>query len=451
MDTDPLSIILLQTVSTPEALDWVSITIYFFLFLLTLGGSFFASSSEVAFFSLKQSEQETLEEENPGLVETVNFLIQNPKKLIATVLITNNFVNIFGILIGSYLIHTIGGHYHLSEFQKQLLDFLILTPMILIGGEIIPKVYASRYKLIIIRNFGSALRFLMKLYSPLISLLVYTTQFIDKRVKSKQENASLVDLREAIDLIPENPSESQSNKGILKGVLNFSSIEISSIMRARTQVVAVEKGTNFPDLIEIINEHGFSRLPVYNENLDKIEGILHIKDLLPLLQNPYEDADWEALVRPAFYFPETKKIDTLLEDFKKRHYQLAIVVDEFGGTAGIVTFEDISDEIFGEIRDEFDVDDVLFQEGENGIFRFHSRIPFNDFLKTMELEESEFKKILQEQGVNTLSGLIYLLNEKIPKSGDVITCETTKHLLTFTIEEVKNHKIDFINVKTEEK
>lgn len=445
MDADPLSI-LLQIHAPTGDIEWLPLLVNAILFLLLLGGAFFASSSEVAFFSLSKTESDIFKEDDSPAGKKVWWMIHNHKQLIATVLITNNFVNIFAILIATYMLHTIVEHFGLSEWQETLIDLTVISTFLLLFAEIVPKVYASRHKLKIIAWFHTPMYALMRFYSPLTMLLIHTTKFIDRRFQPKQENASIDDLMEAIDLMPEPIKNKEDGREILRGVLNFRNTAVNNVMIARTKIVALPYQTTFKEIITFINEHEFSRIPIYEEDLDNIKGVLYIKDLLPLLPLQDENPEWQTLIRPAYFVPEGKKIDKLLEEFKQKRYHLAIVVDEYGGTAGMATLEDITDEIFGEIRDEFDTEDATYQRIDETHYRFEASTLLNDVCRVLELDEDVFEKIREDENINSLGGLILLLNEKLPSVGELVVCELTQPAFEFTIEAASQSRIESVLV-----
>ncbi len=446
MDIEPLSFNLLVFIPA-IGLDWVAISINIALFFVLLLGSFFASSSEVAFFSLNKTESDSFREEDSPKGRKIWWMLSNHKHLIATVLITNNFVNIFAILTGTFVIHTFAEHFGLLKWQEILLSIGTISLLLLLIGEIIPKVYASRYKLKVIDMFYQPMYVLIKIYSPIIRFLIYITKFVDNKIKPKQENASIDDLRDAIEMMPEPTKDETDGRDILKGLLNFSNTTVERIIRERTKVAAVSIDMTFDDLIEFINENEFSRVPVYEENLDNIKGVLHIKDLLPLLENRGKKTDWQSLVRPALFVPESKRIDKLLEAFRARRTHLAIVVDEYGGTTGIVTLDDITDEIFGEISDEFDTEALPYQKLEENLFRVNAAMLLNDFIRVVDIDENVFEKLHKSENINSLGGLILLLNNRIPSVGETVICDLTDPGFEFTIESVSRNRIEWVKAK----
>jgi len=454
VDPDSYHFILLQIPSEVSP-EWAALMINFILFLVLLSGSFFAAASEVAFFSITKLEAQQLLDEGNSAGEKIKWLVDRPKHLIATILITNNFVNISAILVASYSIKTAVGllqltktEFHIWGFHfeiESILDLLVISSFLLLFGEIIPKVYASRHKMKMAIAFHGILYRLTKILMPAANLLISVSQVIDKRFQPKQENASIEDLKDAIDLMPENEHTQQNDKELLKGILNFSNISVKSVMISRTNMCAIEYESSFEEVVAIINEHGFSRMPVYINDLDHIKGILHIKDLLPLLEANEKQPNWQQYIRQPYFVPEHKKIDNLLDDFKDRRFHLAVVVDEFGGTSGMVTLEDIADEVFGEINDEFDEENELFTPLGEGVYIFQGKIQLNDVVKILDLEEDVFDEV--KGNSDSLAGLVLALHGKIPKTGEVIYYQHFE----FHIENAIRNKITLVKVKMKKK
>jgi putative hemolysin len=276
-------------------------------------------------------------------------------------------------------------------------------------------------------------------FYPVSRLLIRITGFIDNRISLKEDQTSLEDLKHAIDLASSG-EEDREEKDILKGIVNFSNIPVRSIMRARVDVIAAEINTPLEALIEHINAHNYSRLPLYEENLDHVIGVLHIKDLLPLMRENSEDMDLRSLLRPAHFVPENKKIDALLEEFKSRRLHMAVVVDEFGGTAGVVTLEDVIEEIFGEISDEFDSEDWVYTKVSESIYVFEGRISLNDVRRIVDLDEKVFEDARGDS--DSLGGLILEIHGKIPTPGEVISY---RHF-DFHIEAVSKNRIAMVKM-----
>lgn len=376
------------------------------------------SGSEVAFFSLTKVEVaefrggETLNE------KSVADLTSRPRYLLSTILIANNLANVAIIIISSLVMYEVAEKLELNPYLAGFLEIGMITFVLVFFGEITPKVYASQKRKAIVRRVAVPMRILRTAFYPLSWLLIKSTSFIDKRISVESEAASAEDLKNAIDLTSEEEAP-EEEKEILKGIVNFSSTSARSIMTARVDVQAIEFNTEFQEVIPMINRFGFSRIPVYEENLDQIRGILYIKDLLPLLRaGQVENPNWQELIRTAYFVPEHKKIDDLLDEFKEMRLHIAVVVDEFGGTAGIVTLEDIIEEIFGEINDEFDSDDLAYSKLSESMFVFDGKIPLNDLIKLTDLDDDAFDEFRGE--ADSLAGLILEVHGKIPERGEEI-------------------------------
>lgn len=404
------------------------------MFLLLLTISFLVSGAEVAYLTLTKGEIEEIKNQESPASRRVLSLISKPRQLLATILITNNFMNVSAILVASYILVTISEGLTLDDQIKKVLEVVLITGVLLLIGEIIPKVYASRNRVALASLLSGVMIRLRWLLGPFARTIISGTQFIEDRFKISGENTSLEDIKTAIDLTVSEEVSKEENE-ILKGIVNFGNISVRSIMRARTDVVAVEDEASFEDILTIINEHRYSRLPVYQESLDNIKGILHVKDLLPLLKETGAQVNWQHVLREAYFVPDSKKIDSLLDELKKKHLHIAVVVDEFGGTAGIVTLEDIMEEIFGEIMDENDTSDYANSRLDENNFVFEGRMPLQDVRKFIGLDEQEFEEARGES--DSLAGLILELYGRIPSKGTTIFYRNYQ----FKVESVDKNRI----------
>lgn len=391
----------------------------------------------MAFFSLKPDEIEKLKTQATRSSNTAIELLQKPKKLLATILIANNMVNIAIVIISAILISKL-----FNFGDKAWLEFLVqvvaVTFIILLLGEVTPKVYATRHGLKMATLMAIPLLILEKLFSPLSFALINSTNFIEKRFKSKGHDISVDAISHAIEITNEN-STTEHEKKILKGIVRFGSIEVKQIMKPRLNVVAFDVETSFSDLLYRIIEAGFSRVPIYRESFDNIEGILFIKDLLPYIDEK-DDFKWQKLIRPPFFVPENKKIDDLLREFQSKKIHMAIVVDEYGGTSGIVTLEDIIEEIVGEINDEFDDDEIQYSKLDENNYVFDGKILLNDMYRILNIDGEVFNKARGE--ADTLAGFILETQGKIPAKNEVFTFEN----FTFKIEAADKRKIKTVKV-----
>jgi len=427
------------------------------LFILLLAISFMVSSAEVAFLTLNDNELEDLRNDESSASERVLRMIQSQQaaeRLLATILISNNFVNVAAILIATFILRSQIGEELMLRFSDSIhLDMMVflevgvITFLLLLFGEIVPKKFArlNRVRLAkILVNPMSKIRWATALPAK---WLTEGTDFISRRIEKKasEEDTSLEDIKSAIELAVPS-AEAKEEREILKGIVSFGNTSVKGIMRARVDVQAINLEDSFEDIIALINEHKFSRFPVYEESLDQVKGILHIKAILPLLASyePGTDLKWQEEIAEAYYVPESKKIDDLLEELKQRRVHLAIVVDEYGGTAGIVTLEDIIEEIFGEILDESDAVDNIYRQIDENEYIFEGRIPLIDVRKILELDEQIFEEIRGDS--DSLGGLILELNGKIPKTGEIVSHEQ----FDFHIEAANKYRIIRVKVVVKE-
>lgn len=381
------------------------------------------SGSEIAFFSLSPSQTEEIKTVNNKKNQLITLLLESPKYLLATILISNNFVNVSIVILSTYLtselfdLHT----YPVVTFISQV---IIVTALILLFGEILPKMYATQYPVRLANIMVRPLMFLKNFFFPLSLILVRSTSLIDNRISKKGMGISRSDLSKAVDLTSDE-STPDEEKNILKGIAKFGATEVREIMKSRVDVTAVDSKMKFTELIEVINDSGYSRIPVFEESFDNILGILYVKDLLPHLGNP-TDFQWLSLIRPAIFVPEIKRINDLLKEFKVKKIHLAIVVDEYGGTSGIVTLEDILEEIVGEISDEFDTesDKLTYQKLDDNNYLFEGKTLINDFCKILKIDDEIFDEVKGES--ESLAGLILEIVGRMPEKNEQISFEKFK-------------------------
>ena len=357
--------------------------------------------------------------------------LKDSERLLATILIANNFVNIFLVVLSAYFISS-----WLNFSQDPLWGFLIetviITFLLLFFGEILPKVYASQNALLFSRFIVDFILFLRKTLSPFSKILVGSTKILNKRLqKNKQENLSMDEISQALELTTNVEDE---EKDILQGIVHFGNTLVEGAMTSRIDMEVLDIKTPFNKVIETIVECGYSRIPVFSGSYDDIRGILYIKDLIPHI-GAAANFKWQSLIRPAFFVPETKKIDDLLSDFQKNKIHMAIVVDEFGGTSGLITMEDILEEIMGEIEDEYDEDETLYTHIDDVTYIFEAKILLNDFYRVTDIPESEFEEVAVD--VDSLAGLILELKGEIPNKNEKITYKK----YTFEILSSDNRRI----------
>ncbi|CAA0187799.1 gliding motility-associated protein GldE [Tenacibaculum maritimum] len=429
MDPDPVSLF-----CAFATFHWL-VTINIIVLLVLLISSALISGTEVAFFSISQTNLNQLSEETKGK-SVVLELLERPKKLLATILITNNFINILIVLLFSSL-----GELLFAEFSttiKFLIEVVLITFLILLFGEVLPKVYATRKSIEFASFMSKPIHFLNKLLTPLSIPLISLTNIIENRLGNKNNNLSVEKLSEALELTSDHTTTKDEQK-ILEGIVTFGNTETVQIMKPRTDVFALCDDESYEGILNKILKNGYSRNPVYTENIDNIIGVLYAKDLLAHLDK--KEFQWQQLLRKPFFVPENKKLDDLLSEFQEKKNHLAIVVDEYGGTSGIVTLEDVIEEIVGDINDEFDDDDLTYSKINKDNYIFEGKITIKDFCRVLEDEEEE--KFEEEKGESeTLAGFILEISGKFPKKGEKINFNQ----YTFTIEALDRKRIKQVKV-----
>ncbi len=393
------------------------------------------SGSEVAFFSLTPSETEVLEERANRRSKLVLELLKRPEDLLANILICNNFINVGIVILSSFITSSL-----MDSSAVPVLGFVIqvvlITFMILLFGEILPKIYADRFSEYFAILMAMPLRFTGKLFRPLVYLLTKSTSLVNKNVARKRKNISMDDLSEALDIATGVFSE---EKKMLEGIVKFSNLEASEIMQPRMDVTNVDINTSMEKLLEVVLKSGYSRIPVFEANADNVKGILYVKDLLPHIKKLR--FRWQTLIRPPFFVPETKKINDLLQEFQQTKIHLAIVVDEYGGMKGIVTMEDILEEVVGEITDESDEAEEFYRKIDDHTYLFDGKTLLNDFFKVTDLETETLEDVRGE--AETLAGLILELKGDFPKLNDTLDCKNIR----FTITDMDKRRIKQIKVR----
>lgn len=399
------------------------------------------SGAEVAFFALKPQEINQIKNQNTKRGKIINQFLSKPKELLATILIANNFVNVGIIILASYISGAIF-NFQGVEWLEFLIQVIIITFLLLLFGEVLPKVYANNNAIRFVNFISLPLSFLDKIFRPLSSLLVVSSKIIDRKLKTKGHQLSVDDLSNALELTSDE-NEDANEKKILEGIVKFGNTDVKQIMRSRIDVTAIDQKYTFGQVLKTIKSTGFSRIPVYDESFDTIKGVLYIKDLLPYLNNAI-DYDWNPLIREVFFVPENKKIDDLLKEFQEKKIHLAIVVDEYGGTSGIVTLEDIIEEIVGDISDEFDDDNIIYSKLDAKNYVFEGKTALNDFYRIINIDGEVFEKVKGES--DSLAGFILELTGSIPESGEKINFEN----YLFTIEGVNKRRVTRIKVTLKE-
>ena len=406
--------------------------IFLLIILLILSG--LISGSEVALFSLSKSDIKSKSDLKSFII--VDRLLKEPNKLLATILITNNLINI-GIVIlftkiGTLLFHSID-----SPTVKFLLEIVVATFLILLFGEILPKIYASRNNISFSRIIAYPLRILDVIFSPISYPMQRFSNYIKDKIAIQNSNISIDHISHALDLTRPEETTSQEQK-ILKGIVNFGNIETKEIMCPRMDIFALEAELTSNEVIHYINKTNHSRIPIYKENLDKIIGVLHIKDLLPFLEN--KEFEWKNLLREPLFIPENKKLDDLMLEFQEKRVHLAIVVGEYGGTSGLVSLEDVIEEIVGDISDEFDDDNLLYSKIDDNNFTFDAKTSLHDFCRIIKIDKSIFDKYKVD--AETIAGFILEISKSFPKNNSEINFMN----LIFKIESINKKRIKQVKV-----
>lgn len=410
---DPFQQVLTSTLlyvsSYGESISIIFASITVFLLLIC---SALISGSEVAYFSLGPGELETLSNTGDKRSGILKNLLERPKRLLATILIANNFVNVAIVILSTYLSELVIDS-TFSETAQFVIQVVVVTFLLLLLGEVIPKVYANKKPLSLALVMAFPIYYLRSTLTPISSILVNSTNFIDKKIKKKGHNISVDELSQALELTSDENSKEEEQK-ILEGIVKFGNTDVKQVMTARVDVVSLEEQMSFSEVIETILDAGFSRIPVHKETFDTILGVLYIKDVLPHLTKT--NFNWMSLVRKPFFVPENKKIDDLLKEFQTKKTHLAVVVDEYGGSSGIISLEDILEEIVGEISDEFDDEDLVYSKLDDYNYVFEGKTPLNDMYRVLGIDGEDFE--LEKGESETMAGFVLELFGKIPKKNE---------------------------------
>ncbi|MFO7720844.1 MAG: gliding motility-associated protein GldE [Gillisia sp.] len=438
MDPDPPSLFLLLF-----SYDVSQIGGIIAVFVLLIGSALI-SGAEVAFFSLTPSNFISVNGKRSNTQKIVVKLLEKPKKLLATILVANNSINIAIVLLFDSLTDEFFGTMNTQIFGidfKFVIEVGVLTFLILLFGEILPKVYASRNNVKFSNFMAYPLNVLDTLFAPLSIPMRAITLFIHERLGKKRSYISIDQLSQALELTREEETSHEEHK-ILRGIVSFGNTDTKQVMKPRMDIFALNENQSFEEIVSEIIENGYSRIPVYKENIDNVTGILYVKDLLPYIDK--KDFDWAGLLRDPYFVPENKKLDDLLNDFKIKKNHLAIVVDEYGGTSGLISLEDIIEEIVGDINDEFDDEDLIFSKLDESNFVFEGKTPLKDFYKIIKLEDpSAFEENRGES--ETLAGFLLETSGSFPKKNEIITFFNYK----FTIEVIDDKRIKQIKLSIE--
>lgn len=397
------------------------------------------SGAGVALFSLSQKDIDEMILENKSKANLISKLLEKPKKLLATLMVANNFINISIILLFSY----VGKSMFIAitaPLLKFIIEVLIITFLILLFGEVLPKVYASRNNKKFAKLVAYPIAFLDKLLSPISLPMRAVTIYLHNKLGKQKTNFSVDQLSQALELTASDETSSEEQK-ILEGIVSFGNTDTRQVMSPRIDIFALEIEESFSVICPKIIEKGYSRIPVYRDNIDQIEGVLFVKDLLPHINT--NEFDWKSLLREPFFVPENKKLDNLLKDFQSMKSHLAIVVDEYGGTSGLVSLEDVIEEIVGDISDEFDDEHINFSQIDDKNYLFEGKINLKDFYRIMEVDEESFE--IKKGEAETLAGFILEILGNFPKKNQKISFGN----YLFTIETVDEKRVKQIKVTIE--
>lgn len=409
----------------------ISILLAFFLILL----SGFASASEIAFFSLSPADLEAMDPDKSPLDMLVQKLRDDSERTLATILITNNLVNVTIIMLCNYILT------NLLTFSAEWLQFLcvtiLLTFLLLLFGEIIPKVYGNTNPLAFCRKAVKGVMFFRKLFWPIETILLKSGAFAEKVLQKENRQLSIDDLEQALELT--DKSDIKDEQSMLQGIIRFGDETAKEVMTSRQDIIDLDIRCSYEDVLKCIVDNNYSRIPVYQDNKDNIRGVLYIKDLLPHLSKP-ANFRWQSLIRPPYFVPETKKIDDLLREFQENKVHIAIVVDEFGGTSGIVTLEDILEEIVGEINDEYDEEEHNYTKLDANSYIFEGKTLLNDFTKILNLPDDEFDDV--EGDADSLAGLLLEIKGDFPAVHEILKYKR----YTFEVLEIDERRISKVKV-----
>ena len=427
-------IFFLVSLQAPQAVVFEALAL-----VLLLVMSAFISGSEVAFFSIDKKEVRDFSLSNQPVLRIIARLLQQPRHLLATILISNNLINIAIVILSTQLLD------QLMTFDQAWAAFtvnvVLTTFMLVLFGEVIPKVYANRYNVAFASRIARPMWLLSRLLYPFSAPLAGSTGLIESRFQGAKSSVTVDELEQALELT-ENENTSDEEKNILRGVINFSQLNVKQVMTSRIDVVGFEINASWDEVLHEVNENRYSRLPVFHESFDQIRGLLYIKDLVPYLGQPNPSVTWQEMLREPYYVPESKKIDDLLKEFQEKKVHMAIVVDEYGGSSGIITLEDILEEIVGEINDEFDKEEINFQQLDDDTYIFDAKTPLKEVGRAMGLDMEIFQDI--QGDVESVGGLAVEICGRIPIVGKQLVFDDT---LSLVIEARDRKKVKRVRVK----
>ncbi len=429
MDPEPS---LLTTIDTELLLGFTAIFALLFCSALV-------SAAEVAFFSLTPNDLNHCAQKNPKKAQTISKLLERPKKLLATLVVANNFLNIGVVILYSVIGHTIFDSIA-SPILKFMADVVVVTFVILLFGEVLPKIYANRNNIKFACFIAAPLAFLDLMLTPISIPLRKLINYLHKKLGKQKSSFSVDQLSQALELTS-SEGTSQNEQKILEGIVSFGNTDTKQVMSPRIDIFALDIEETFAEMLPKITEKGFSRIPVYRDNIDQIEGVLFVKDLIPHINK--KEFNWQQLLRAPFFVPENKKLDNLLKDFQSMKNHLAIVVDEYGGTSGLVSLEDVIEEIVGDISDEFDDENINYSQIDERNFLFEGKINMKDFYRIIDADDEIFEEKKGE--AETLAGFILEILGNFPKKGQKINFDRYR----FTIETVDKKRVKQIKVTIE--
>lgn len=412
MDGDPnIFLVILSATAQMESLE---VAIYLLIISVLLFFSGVVSGSEVAFFSLNSKQIVDCASSENRNERIIAKLLLDPKRLLASILIFNNLLNVGIVTLSTFFTWGLVGK---QGFLATFIPTVVVTVLIVFFGEILPKVYANNNSIAFARSTAKLLHIINTIFYFVAWPLLKFSSIIEKRIDTKGYEISVEELNEAIEMTTDHRT-SEEEKGILRGIVNFSNIQVKQVMRSRTEIVAIDITNDFHEVMDKVNKCKLSRIPVFEDNIDNLQGILHVKDLLPFISNN-EKFNWTILLRQIYYIPESKMIDDLLKDFQEKHVHIAIVADEYGGTSGLITLEDVVEEIVGEINDEFDNTDLEYQKIAENVYNFEGKTSLTDMIKTLDLKHDVFDEVKGEN--ESLGGLLLELNSTMPHVDDIIS------------------------------
>lgn len=394
----------------------------------------FISGSEIAFFSLDAQQREQLGETPSG--QSALRLLDKPERLLATILIANNLVNVTIVVLTNFALGPV--FTDMDPVLSFILQTILLTFLILLFGEILPKLYANTNPLRWVRFSTPGVRFFSALFRPLSGLLVGSTSLVRRVVTEQTPNISTDDLSQALEITDVKTAD---DKEMLEGILQFGDTSASEIMTPRIDITDIPLSATFTEVMKTVVDSGYARIPVYDGTEDNIKGILYSRDLLPYVGQTDTDFDWRTLLREPYYVPESRRIDDLLEDFRRRRQHLAIVVDEYGGTQGLVSMEDVLEEIVGDINDEYDDEDVTYKRLPDNTYIFEGRTLLTDFFRVTDLDEEDYAPVAED--AETLAGMLLAIKGDFPKEKEPMVWGRCR----FLVLDIENHRITSVRVK----